>query len=351
MAPWTFSALMAVFLIIVSTPYSEACQPKTRSGGGEATNSRNGADQQEIWVSASEVGRMKIKEGQQVMQTIDKIHSIRFREQDVLIDDDLSIEIPKSKFQIPVITICASLSEDADIQYEKGGRNVTAKVKLRYMPNITSLNNILNEVNSSICISGQDSSINVAKSLEALQQLENPLFNECFQQVTLSNSSHSISSKLDEELNSFGRVDTNSLVTISLVLDIENEDNMQTIYQGDTLSTRPPCMEASLLKSKMVWIVGAAVGIIVIVVIVAVVTVVCVRRRNRRWDWSHSKGKQVEGKSEGSFSREGQYLEDYLAETPRDPKIISSPLETEYENVEDLVRGSARPAWVNTSRN
>ena len=103
-------------------------------------------------------------------------------------------------------------------------------------------------------------------------------------------------------------------------------------------------------------IVGASIGIIVVVIVVAVITVICVRRRNRQWDWSHYKGKQVQEKSQ-EVSREGQYLEDYLEETPRDsravkldPRMISSPLETEYENVEDLVRGSAKPTWVNTSR-
>ena len=131
---------------------------------------------------------------------------------------------------------------------------------------------------------------------------------------------------------------------MSLVLNIENKDNVQTIYEGDDLSRRQLCKEASLLKPSMVGIiVGAAVGVVVIVIVVAVVTVVLVRRRNSQWS-------PARGKSQG-FSREGQYLEDYLEETPRDPRMISSPLETEYENAEDLVRGSAKPAWVNTSRN
>ena len=163
-------------------------------------------------------------------------------------------------------------------------------------------------------------------------------------QVTLSNSSSSRSSKLEEELNSFGRIDTSSLVTISLVLNIENKDNVLTVYQGDDLSRRRPCKEASLLESSnMVWIIaGAAIGIIVIVVVVvAVVTVVCVRRRSRQWS-------PVQGKREAS---KGQYLEDDLEEPPRNPRMISSPLESEYENADDLVRGSTKPTWVNTSRN
>ena len=164
-------------------------------------------------------------------------------------------------------------------------------------------------------------------------------------QVTLSNSSSSRSSKLEEELNSFGRIDTSSLVTVTLVLNIENKDNVQTVYQGDDLSRRPPCREASLLESSnMVWIIaGAAIGIIVIVVVVvAVVTVVCVRRRSRQWS-------PVQGSSREASK--GQYLEEHLEEAPRNPRMISSPLESEYENADDLVRGSTKPTWVNTSRN
>ena len=162
-------------------------------------------------------------------------------------------------------------------------------------------------------------------------------------QVTLSNSSSSRSSKLEKELNSFGRIDTSSLVTISLVLNIENKDNVLTVYQGDDLSRRRPCKEASLLESSnMVWIIaGAAIGIIVIVV-VAVVTVVCVRRRSRQWS-------PVAGNSREASK--GQYLEENLEEAPRNPRMISSPLESEYENADDLVRGSTKPTWVNTSRN
>ena len=64
-------------------------------------------------------------------------------------------------------------------------------------------------------------------------------------QVTLSNSSSSRSSKLEEELNSFGRLDTSSLVTVGLVLNIENKDHMEMVYQGDDLFRRRPCKEAS----------------------------------------------------------------------------------------------------------
>ena len=121
------------------------------------------------------------------MKNIDKIHSISFRGQDVLIYDDHSIEIPKDQFQFPTINICYSLgenvNEEVEIRYEQKGRNKTTKANLRYQPNITSVNNILNEINSSICIGEQDSSVNVAKSFQSLRQIENPLFNECFQQV------------------------------------------------------------------------------------------------------------------------------------------------------------------------
>ena len=177
-------------------------------------------------------------------------------------------------------------------------------------------------------------------------------------QVTLSNSSSRRSSKLEKELNSFGQVNTSSLVTVSLELNIENKDYVETVYQGEDLFRRQPCEEPSFMNSKIVWIiVGATIGIIVIVIVVAVVTFICVRRRNRQWNWSHYEGKQLQGKGSQEVLREGQYLEEYLEQTPRDsravkldPRMISSPLEPEYENAEDLVRGSAKPTWVNTSR-
>ena len=166
--------------------------------------------------------------------------------------------------------------------------------------------------------------------------------------MTLSNSSSISSSKLESELNSLGRVDNGSLVTVSLVLNIENKDNLQTVYQGDDLSKRRPCKAASLNLRSMVIIAGATIAIVVI--FVGVVTIFCIRRRNRQWNWLHHKQKE-EAKSPG-VSREGEYLEEKPRDSRavRDPRMISSPLETEYENVEDLVRGSAKPTWVNTSR-
>merc|ERR1711971_19098 len=277
---------------------------------------------------------MKIKEGQQVMQAIDKIHSIKFRGQDVLIHDDHSIKIP------PTINICYSLSELVEIRYEHKGQNRTVKVKLRYRPNIDSLHEILTLINSSICISKQDGIVNLETSVDNLRQIENPLFNKCFTQVTLSNRPSSSSSKLEGEVNSLGRVYNGSLVTVSLVLNIENKDNMQTVYQGDDLSKRRHCNEAkSLNLMSMVIIAGATIGIVVILVVV--VTIICIRSCNRQWNWSHYKHKQ-EGKSPEDSS-EGEYLGDSRA--VRDPRMISSPLETEYENVEDLVRGSAKPTF------
>ena len=164
--------------------------------------------------------------------------------------------------------------------------------------------------------------------------------------MTLSNRSSSSSSKLERELNSLGRVDNGSLVTVSLVLNIENKDNLQTVYQGDDLSKRRPCkQEGSLNLRSMVIIAGATIAIVVI--FVGVVTIFCIRRRNRQRNWSHHKQKE-EAKSPG-VSREGEYLEEKPRDSGavRDPRMISSPLETEYENVEDLVRGSAKPTWVN----
>ena len=164
--------------------------------------------------------------------------------------------------------------------------------------------------------------------------------------MTLSNRSSSSSSKLKGELNSLGRVDNSSLVTVSLVLNIENKDNMQTVYQGDDLSKRRPCkQEGSLNLRSMVIIAGVTIAIVVI--FVGVVTILCIRSRNRQWNWSHYKQKE-EAKSP-EVSREGEYLEEKPRDSRavRDPRMISSPLETEYENVEDLVRGSAKPTWVN----
>ena len=180
---------MVAFLIIVSTPYSEGCKTKTGGGGGGGggTSTSRSGGQPNIWLQTSEVGKMKIKEGQQVMKNIDKIHSISFRGQDVLIYDDHSIEIPKNELQMPMISICFSLgdnvNEEVEIRYEQKGVNKTTKANLRYRPNVTSVNEILREINSSICISEQDSSVNVATSLQSLRQIKNPLFNACFQQV------------------------------------------------------------------------------------------------------------------------------------------------------------------------
>ena len=162
-------AHMVAFLIIATTPCIESCNKKT------ATSTIGG--QSEIWVHVSEVGKMNIREGQQVIQAIEKIHSIQFRGEDVLIHDDHSIEIP------PTINICYSLSEEVEIRYEEKGENRTSKVNLRYKPNINSLNEILTLVNSSICISKQDGSVNLETSVDNLSQIENPLFNKCFTQV------------------------------------------------------------------------------------------------------------------------------------------------------------------------
>ena len=86
-----------------------------------------------------------------------------------------------------MISICFSLgenvNEEVEIRYEQKGVNKTTKANLRYRPNVTSVNEILREINSSICISEQDSSVNVATSLQSLRQIKNPLFNACFQQV------------------------------------------------------------------------------------------------------------------------------------------------------------------------
>ena len=164
-------AHMMAFLIIATTPCIESCNKKPGT-----TTSVTGS-QSEIWVHVMAVGKMKIREGQQVMQSIDKIHSIQFRGEDVLIHDDHSIEIP------PTINICYSLSEEVEIRYEEKGENRTSKVNLRYRPSINSLQEILTLVNSSICISKQDGSVNLETSVDNLRQIENPLFNKCFTQV------------------------------------------------------------------------------------------------------------------------------------------------------------------------
>jgi len=237
-----------------------------------------------------------------------------------------------------------SLNEEVEIRYEQKGHNRTTKVNLRYRPNIDSLHDILTLLNSSICISKQDGSVNLETSFDNLRQIENPLFNKCFTQVTLSNSLSSNSSKLEGELNSLGQIDNSSLVTVSLVLNIENKDDIQTVYQGDDLSKRHFCKEAkSRNLMAMVIIAGVTIGIIIIIVVVA--TILCIRRRNRQWNWSHYKQKQ-EGKSPG-FSREGEYLGEKPKDSRavRDPRMISSPLEADYENVDDLVRGSAKPTY------
>ena len=172
MARLIYPPFMVAFLIIVSAPYIESCKKKT----GGTTRS---VGPPEIWVQVSEVGKMKIKEGQQVMQAIDKIHNIKFRGEDVLIYDDHSIKIPSA------IYICYSLKEEVEIRYEQKGLNRTTKVNLRYQPDTNSLDEIVSLINSSICI-GRDqnmSVVNVATSVQSLRQIENPLFNECFLQV------------------------------------------------------------------------------------------------------------------------------------------------------------------------
>ena len=155
------------------------------------------------------------------------------------------------------------------------------------------------------------------------------------------------SSKLEKELNSLGRVDTQSLVTVNLILKMK-KDNTQTIYQGDDLSNRKPCK----LKTTggVSWIIIIIIGgtILVVVIIVVVAIGLFIRRRNRQWDWSYKNNGQEMRKV--GFAVEGQHLEreQKVSKAVRDPTMISSPRELDYENVEELVRGTVK--WVNTSQ-
>ena len=159
------------------------------------------------------------------------------------------------------------------------------------------------------------------------------------------------SSKLEKELNSLGRVDTQSLVTVNLILKMK-KDNTQTIYQGDDLSNRKPCK----LKTTggVSWIIIIIIGgtILVVVIIVVVAIMLFIRRRNRQWDWSYKNNRQERRKV--GFAEEGQHQGQHLereqkvSKAVRDPTMISSPRELDYENVEELVRGTVK--WVNTSQ-
>ena len=169
-----FPAQMVVFLIIANTPYVESCKKKKQ---GSATSRIGGqtAHPPEIKIRVSEVGKMRIVEGQ---PAVDKIHLIQFRGKDVEINEDQSIKIP------PTLNICESLGEKVKIRYDtKLSKNATTKVTLRYRPNITSLDEITALINSSICIDEQDGSVNLETSVDTLRQMENPIFNECFKQV------------------------------------------------------------------------------------------------------------------------------------------------------------------------
>ena len=159
------------------------------------------------------------------------------------------------------------------------------------------------------------------------------------------------SSKLEKELNSLGRVDKNSLVTVNLILKMK-KDNTQTIYQGDDLSNRKPCK----LKTTggVSWIIIIIIGgtILVVVIVVVVAIGLFIRRRNRQWDWSYKNNGQEKRKA--GFAVEGQHIGQHLereqkvSKAVRDPTMISSPRELDYENVEELVRGTVK--WVNTSQ-
>ena len=154
------------------------------------------------------------------------------------------------------------------------------------------------------------------------------------------------SSKLEKELNSLGPVDTNSLVTVNLILKMK-KDNTQTIYQGDDLSNRKPCkLKTTGGVSWIIIIIGGTILVVVIIVVVAIG--LFIRRRNRQWDWSYKNNGQEMRKA--GFAEEGQHLEreQKVSKAVRDPTMISSPRELDYENVEELVRGSVK--WVNTSQ-
>ena len=155
------------------------------------------------------------------------------------------------------------------------------------------------------------------------------------------------SSKLEKELNSLGPVDTNSLVMVNLILKMK-KDNTQTIYQGDDLSNRKPCK----LKTTggVSWIIIIIIGgtILFVIIVVVVAIGLFIRRRNRQWDWSYKNNGQEMRKV--GFVVEGQHLEreQKVSKAVRDPTMISSPRELDYENVEELVRGNVK--WVNTSQ-
>ena len=159
------------------------------------------------------------------------------------------------------------------------------------------------------------------------------------------------SSKLEKELNSLGRVDTQSLVTVNLILKMK-KDNTQTIYQGDDLSNRKPCK----LKTTggVSWIIIIIIGgtILFVIIVVVVAIGLFIRRRNRQWDWSYKNNRQEMRKA--GFAEEVQHQGEHLereqkvSKAVRDPTMISSPRELDYENVEELVRGTVK--WVNTSQ-
>ena len=155
------------------------------------------------------------------------------------------------------------------------------------------------------------------------------------------------SSKLEKELNSLGRVDTQSLVTVNLILKMK-KDNTQTIYQGDDLSNRKPCKLKTTGDTS--WIIIIIIGGTILIVVITVVVAIglFIRRRNRQWDWSYKNNGQEMRKV--GFAVEGQHLEreQKVSKAVRDPTMISSPRELDYENVEELVRGSVK--WVNTSQ-
>ena len=155
------------------------------------------------------------------------------------------------------------------------------------------------------------------------------------------------SSKLEKELNSLGPVDTNSLVTVNLILKMK-KDNTQTIYQGDDLSNRKPCKLKTTGGVSLIIIIIIGGTILVVVIIVVVAIGLFIRRRNRQWDWSYKNNGQEMRKV--GFAVEGQHLEreQKVSKAVRDPTMISSPRELDYENVEELVRGTVK--WVNTSQ-
>ena len=149
-----------------------------------------------------------------------------------------------------------------------------------------------------------------------------------------------------------GRVDKNSLVTVNLILKMK-KDNTQTIYQGDDLSNRKPCK----LKTTggVSWIIIIIIGgtILFVIIVVVVAIGLFIRRRNRQWDWSYKNNNGQEMRKVG-FAEEGQHQGQHLereqkvSKAVRDPTMISSPRELDYENVEELVRGTVK--WVNTSQ-